>query len=143
MRQINLTFLNHVNDLGGLQLTLLKDGKQFLVTPPPRVRAARSGDRPRLYCGQKAAHLSIPLRDDPRGRYPGKLWVHLTYGDGHHEEVAVLDPGKLAGVFKILGDALLERYREETFRVTPEELADKELEILLPRPSMAEMFKEI
>jgi hypothetical protein len=80
---------------------------------------------PRLFDGERAEHLTIPLVPMSYGPMAGRLHVHLTYGAGaerRHFTVAAIDPGAIDDALKPVGDALGVYYRRRARPVTIEGL---------------------
>lgn len=114
--------------------TLLLD-RLVLVWNPPLVHVSFSGPPsratleklgpPRLFRGERARHLTIPLDVRCHGALAGRLDIHLTYGYGrgaHHETVVALDPKTIAAALEPLGAALGAYYRATARMVTINEL---------------------
>lgn len=59
-------------------------------------RLERASRRPRLHDkGLRAKHLTIPFMPRRAEPHKGSIWVHLTYPDGTHKDVAYLWPDDL------------------------------------------------
>jgi len=105
-----------------------------IASSPSRRTYERLGP-PRLFRGDRAHHLTIPLEPRNRGPHAGKYDIHLTYHSGprlHHETVAALAPGDIEAAFKPLTVALLSHYLRVARRVTIESLQHAGYLVMLP-----------
>lgn len=99
---------------------------------------APSGMVPTLHKGMWADHLSIPLKPMARGPHKGKYNLHLTYEDGAHVSVAIIDPADSQRVGIAIEAGMLEVMRQalsgKIQRIDSAWLTARGYEILFPDP---------
>jgi hypothetical protein len=84
--------------------------------------------------GLRAEHLTVPFKPLARGPRAGKYWVHLTYPDGVHKDVAILDPDDLRSVSQAIESAFKEalgrQLRAQTVEINAEWLTERDLKLV-------------
>ena len=105
-----------------------------MVTEPSRETFERLGP-PRVFQGDRAQHLTIPLEPLPRGPTAGKLNIHLTYGAGSksfRHTVALVAPDEVQAAIEPAAMALVRHFIRVTQRVMVEDLRAQGFWAVLP-----------
>lgn len=121
--------------LNGLVIVINPPFVHLSITGLPSKRTYERLGPPRLFRGERARHLTIPLEPYQWGKNAGKIDIHLTYLDGgrpRHVTIAMLTPQAIAASFKPIADALLDHYLRVVRRVTVEELRGQGYSVMLP-----------
>lgn len=116
--------------VGPLTISVTRGVELLIVHAKPKPKCWPSHLRPHLHGGERADHLTIPLKPRRHGPNVGKYWVHLSYPDKHRVELGVIDPQearKAALAFQqVLHDSFLDSLRP----VSPRDLAEDGYELV-------------
>lgn len=110
-------------------------GRELLHVSVNCAQLSEATQKPSLHeRGLRADHLTIPLKPLSRGLRAGEYWVHLTYPDGIHKDVAWLRPDDLRPVGEAMEiafkDAVLRQLRTRAVEISAKWLAERSYKLV-------------